>query len=250
MRKSVKVIIAAVVAASLSLGVVTFSSFAANSDDPKDSGVVWSKSESGDDVWSRSWESEDNEELSAFEQELLDEIRRGMSSTEAGDVPSVADSDTTLKEVPDKDGTRGYKLWTNTITVNNISKYANSYTGPARFTCETDYKKGEMTGTANYKYNYKKVHTRIVFRENDKDVGKNKYSEGTTETVSATVQYSGSGRPVEAAYYFYMYDGTGSGANISEVAVVYVVDQAYAASAEYAQKPYADILDVCTYVDI
>ncbi len=250
MKTRFKVIVAAAAAAALALGTVTLSGFAANSDNSKDSGVVWSKSESGDDVWSRSWEGEDNEEFSAFELELLDEIRRGMAAQGTDNAPSVTFSDTTLKEVPDTDGTRGYRLWSNTIQVSDVSKYANSYTGPTRFTCRTDYKTGEMTGTENYKGNYKKVHTRVVFRENDRDTGKNNHSEGTTEKVSAAIQYLGSGKPVEAAYYFYLYDGTGSGSEIAEVAVVYVVDRAYAASAEYAQKSYSDILDVCPYVDV
>ncbi len=250
MKRRVKVIVAAAAAAALALGAVTLSGFAANSDNSKDSGVVWSKTESGDDVWSRSWEGEDNEEFSAFELELLDEIRRGTAAQGTDNAPSAMSSDTTLREVEDKDGTRKYRLWTNTIQVSDVSAYANSYTGPTRFTCRTDYKTGEMTGTENYKGNYKKVHTRVVFRENDRDIGKNSNGEGTAETISATVQYWGSGKPVEAAYYFYLYDGTGSGSVLSEVAVVYVVDRAYAASAEYAQKSYSDILDVCPYVDV
>ena len=250
MRKSVKVIIAAAVTGSLALGAVSLSSFATSPDVSEDSGIVWSKNpENGDDLWSYSWEGEDNEELSAFERELLEEISRGSELSGADDVPSVTASDTTLKEVKD-DGSRGFKLWTSTIQVSDISEYANSYIGPDRFTCATNYKTGKMTGKSNYEGSYKKVHTRIVFRESDRDTGKNQYAEGTAETVSATVQYTGSGRPVEAAYYFYIYDGTGSGSKITEAAVVYVVDRAYAASAEYAQKSYADILDVCTYVDV
>lgn len=108
-----------------------------------------------------------------------------------------------------------------------------------------------MTTENSMSKNYKQVRVVCTYLENGKPVTKTADVSNTDKaTVEAEVQYTGKGKLVEAAYYFYLRAGAFSNSPYYEVAMVHVVDEEYSESDDYAKKSYANMIDQYTFVEV
>lgn len=170
------------------------------------------------------------------------------------DPASPASTDIKLELVYDA-SENGYNLWSGRFIVSEVRSFASVFYEPKTFGCDFDnnYKDGqvvaEIKSRDDYILNYKSVVVKGIYDKGGERYTKTAENDGNSQVVNAYIKDSGGGRLVEGAYYFYLHDGSGSGSNYKDVAVIHVVDKDYAASAEYAAKPYAGLIDHYTYVD-
>lgn len=141
-----------------------------------------------------------------------------------------------------------YTMWSGRFLVNDVSKFSASFDEPAYFNVDIDKKKITVTSANNYENMYKSVSAYGKYQYNGETKLIKSLKDGTAEEYTTEVP-SSSGELVEAAFYVYFHDGTGSGSPYKEVAVIHVVDKAYANSVSYAENSYANMLDQYTYVD-
>lgn len=159
-----------------------------------------------------------------------------------------------LELVHDDRGDNSYNLWSGRFIVSDVRGFAGTFFEPETFGCgfDNNYTNGRavavMKGRPAYSGNYKSVVVKGIYDKDGERYTEMAENNGTSQVVSAVLKDSG-GKLVEGAYYFYLHDGTGSGSNYEDVVVIHVVDKDYAASAEYAAKPYAGLIDHYTYVD-
>lgn len=160
---------------------------------------------------------------------------------------SGKDTDVKLTLVHDNsDG--GYILWSGRFIVDDVSSFAALFTQPESMNCVVgEGTVGELEYKNGYSVNFKKLMGNYTYLENDKRVVHYDTQEGVGQIPEVKYSYTGSGKLVEKALYFYMYRGD-STSGYYEVAVVHVVDKDYAQSAEYAALPYGGIIDSYTYV--
>ncbi len=163
-------------------------------------------------------------------------------------------TDIKLELVHDDSGNYSYNLWSGRFIVPDVRGFAGTFYGPETFGCgfDNNYKNGRavavMKGRPDYSRNYKSAYVKEIYNKDRERYTEMAENNGTTQVVSAVLNGSG-GELVEGAYYFYLHDGTGSGSEYNDVVVIHVVDKDYAASSEYAAKPYAGLIDHYTYVD-
>lgn len=175
--------------------------------------------------------------------------------------PAQTNGDVTLTLIHGdvEDGEKTYTLWGGRFTCDDIKAFTANFTSPDTFTCRV-YEElfpasgksapaGSITGKNNYLGNYKEAHTELTYLDSSgKRIVKSKISKGTNKTISAYCD-SCDETLVEVKYFFYMRNGTGSGSELLEVAMVHIVDKTYSASAAYAENSYADMIDQYTFID-
>lgn len=145
----------------------------------------------------------------------------------------------------------GYKLWSGRFTVGDVSTFSNKFFEPDEFDCSVSTNLSIMTSTPNYMYNFKEVTVRFTYLEGEKRVVKSAYGESNQMVADADMggKYKGSGKLVEAQYFFYLHNGSGETSSLFEVASVHVVNEEYAESELYSELPYARMIGSYTYVD-
>lgn len=157
-----------------------------------------------------------------------------------------------LEKIHGRDEENSYTLWSGRIVVPNVSKFVNEFNEPASFLCGVNgiNKTAYMTAKSGFEGNYKVVSLYGTFRDNNGNTYKRTYhNDGADKTVGVPLIFTGSGELIEMAAYCYMYNGTGQNAGYYEIALVHVVAEDYADSAEYAAEPYAGLIGCYTYVD-
>ncbi len=170
------------------------------------------------------------------------------------DPASPASSEIKLELIHDNKGEYSYNLWSGRFIVPDVRGFASTFYEPETFGCGFDNNYNgarvlaEMKSTSDYIWNYKSVHVKGYYYKNGEKYGKTAVDEDTTQVVRAYFTDPGD-KLVEGAYYFYLHNGSGSGSEYMDVVVIHVVDKDYAASSEYAAKPYAGLIDHYTYVD-
>lgn len=162
---------------------------------------------------------------------------------------SATDSEVKLKIVRDNSGDNNYNLWSGRFTTDVVNDFAATFTSPFSMDCVVSTgTSGKLVNKRGHTVNYKELIADYTFLENGRRVTHRVFQKGTGQIPEAKYDYSGSGKLIEKAYYYYMYSGD-STSPYRDVAVVHVVDKDYAQTAEYAALPYGGIIDCYTYVE-
>lgn len=169
------------------------------------------------------------------------------------DPVSPASTGIKLELVHDDRGDNSYNLWSGRFIVPDVNEFVSTFYEPKTFGCGFDNNKNkqiaaEMKGSDAYSGNYKSVYVKGIYDKDGERYTQTAENNGTSKIVCANFKDSG-GKLVEGAYYFYLHKGTGFGPEYMDVVVIHVVDKDYAASEEYAAKPYSGIINHYTYVD-
>lgn len=164
---------------------------------------------------------------------------------------SMDATDVRLTLVHDDQGGNGYNLWSGRFVVDDVKAFAATFTEPYTMDCKVF---SGTTAQLAYKnglsVNYKQLMGQYYYMEGSKRVGnKPKTSEGYGTIGNMVSTYSGSGKLIEKAFYFYMYKGDPT-SEYYDVAVIHVVDKNYAGTEEYAALPYGNLIGCYTYVDV
>lgn len=167
----------------------------------------------------------------------LDPVSPASTSTEIG-----------LEKVYDEKD-YGYNVWSGRFVVPDVKSFAQTFPEPHTMNCKVlTGANGSLDYKTGYSTNYKELTGKYTYQETSKKAYVTVNKNGTTWVPNALSTYNGSGKLIEKAYYFYVYRGD-KNAEYWDVVVIHVVDKDYAASAEYAAKPYAGLIGHYTYVD-
>ncbi len=160
-----------------------------------------------------------------------------------------ASTDVRLTLIHDDSGSNSYNLWSGRFVVDNVSDFAATFTEPYTMDCKLFVgTTGRLDYQNDFSVNYKKLMGQYYYMEDGRKVGSHDTSEGVGTISDVSSTYSGSGKLIEKAYYYYMHKG-GAKSEYYDVAVIHVVDKDYAQTAEYAALPYGNLIDCYTYVD-
>lgn len=165
--------------------------------------------------------------------------------------PASADStDIRLTLVHDDSGDNSYNLWSGRFVVDDVRAFSNTFTQPYSMDCVLfNSTTAQLVYKNGFSVNFKKLSGQYYYMENGKKVGSHMTSDGTGAIPAVSTTYTGSGKLIEKAYYFYMYKGD-STSEYYDVAVIHVVDKDYAETEEYAALPYGNLIGCYTYVDV
>lgn len=154
-----------------------------------------------------------------------------------------------LTLVHDEDG-YGYNLWSGRFIVDSVTGFAATFTEPETMECVLNIgTKAELVYKRGFSVLHKMLSGRFTYLEGSKRVTTPAVTVSGTGTLAPiSSSYTGSGKLIEKAYYFYVYRGDVN-APYWDVVVIHVVDKDYADTDEYAALPYGNLINSYTYVD-
>lgn len=144
-----------------------------------------------------------------------------------------------------------YTQWEGRFIVDNLSDNTYSFIQPAYFSIKiADGKNATMTSADKYTSRYKRVtaYARYLKSDNSTEL-KTATKKGSGAVLTAFPDKVNGAKLVETTVFFYVYKGDDDTTEIEEAAFVHIVDSSYAKSAQYAENPYAHLIDQYTHIE-
>ncbi len=144
-----------------------------------------------------------------------------------------------------------YNLWSGRFTVPNVSNTSIPLYDAKTFDIDiSNGKSATMKSKRNYSGRFKDATVYATYRNNKtQELKKTKDRVEGTGDLTVNAPSVSNSTLVEAAFYFNVYTGDSINTDYEEVAVVHIVDQNYAKSAQYAENSYASMIDQYTYIE-
>ncbi|MDE6727306.1 MAG: hypothetical protein K2J80_05130 [Oscillospiraceae bacterium] len=145
-----------------------------------------------------------------------------------------------------------YTQWEGRFTVDDLAGTTLNFKEPAYFSIKiSDGKNATMTSAKSYTLRYKRVTAYARYQSKDKSytVVKTSTDTGNKEVLEAFPATVKDSTLVETIFYFYVYSGDDDTTKKDEVAMVHLIDSTYATSAQYAENPYAHLIDQYTHIE-